>query len=40
MTACDQPGLMLLPEAPLYSLIGTDTLGFLNLPGEFPELFT
>ena len=40
MAGLDQPGLRLLPLGPLYSLISTGSLEFLNRPDEFPELFT
>jgi glucose-6-phosphate isomerase, archaeal len=39
LTARDQVGISLLPARPLYELIGTEFLGFLNRPGEYPELF-
>jgi glucose-6-phosphate isomerase len=34
-----QKGLGLLPVCPLYALIGTESLGFLNRPEDYPELF-
>jgi glucose-6-phosphate isomerase len=40
MAARDQPGLRHLPDCPLYDLIGTGSLGFLNRPGGYPELFS
>jgi glucose-6-phosphate isomerase len=39
MKAPLQKGTGPLPAGPLYNLIGTDALGFLNRPEEFPELF-
>jgi glucose-6-phosphate isomerase len=39
MAARDQPGPRLLPEGPLYDLVGTESLGFLNRPGDYPALF-
>jgi len=39
MAARDQPGLRLLPEGPLYDLVGTESLGFLNRPGDYLALF-
>ena len=35
----DQKGTGSLPARPLYDLIGTDMLGFLNRPEDYPELF-
>ena len=40
MAARGQPGLRHLPPGPLYGLIGTESLRFLNRPGEFPEIFS
>lgn len=40
MHAPDQKGLGSLPVCPLYDLIGTESLGFLNRPEEYPELFS
>jgi glucose-6-phosphate isomerase len=40
MHARDQKGLQSLPERPLYDLIGTESLGFLNRPEEYPDLFS
>ena len=37
--ARDQAGLRFLPDSPLYDLIGSDSLGFLNRPEDYPELF-
>ena len=34
-----QGGLGLLPACPLYALIGTESLGFLNRQEDYPELF-
>jgi glucose-6-phosphate isomerase len=39
MKAPGQKGTGSLPAGPLYDLIGTDTLGFLNRPEDYPELF-
>ena len=39
MHAPDQKGLGSLPARPLYNLIGTESLGFLNRPEEYPEIF-
>jgi glucose-6-phosphate isomerase len=40
MAAGDQTGLAHLPACPLYDLVGTENLGFLNRPEEYPELFS
>jgi glucose-6-phosphate isomerase len=40
MGARDQAGLRHLPSCPLYDLIGTGSLGFLNRPEDYPELFS
>lgn len=40
LVARDQPGIGLLPARPLYELIGTGSLRFLNFPEEYPELFS
>ena len=40
MAARDQEGPKHLPACPLYDLIGTESLGFLNRPEDFPELFS
>jgi glucose-6-phosphate isomerase len=40
MHARDQRGLHALPEGPLYDLVGTESLGFLNRPEGYPELFS
>jgi glucose-6-phosphate isomerase len=40
MAAPEQRGLRLLPASPLYDLIGSESLGFLNRPEEYPELFS
>jgi len=37
--APDQKGLGALPARPLYNLVGTECLGFLNRPEEYPEIF-
>ena len=39
LNASFQEGLGLLPAGPLYSLIGTESFGFLNRPEDYPELF-
>jgi glucose-6-phosphate isomerase len=39
MAAREQVGIDLLPPLSLYGLIGTGSLGFLNFPEEYPELF-
>jgi glucose-6-phosphate isomerase len=38
--ARDQKGLDSLPDRPLYDLIGTESLGFLNHPEDHPGLFS
>ncbi len=38
--ASEQEGTGSLPAAHLYDLIGTESLGFLNRPEEYPELFS
>jgi glucose-6-phosphate isomerase len=38
--AQDQGGLRTLPALPLYDLIGTGALGFLNFPEDHPDLFS
>ena len=38
--ATDQEGLRYLPRRPLYDLVGTDSLGFLNRPEDYPEIFS
>ena len=39
LNASFQEGLGLLPAGPLYSLIGTESFGFLNRPEDYPGLF-
>jgi glucose-6-phosphate isomerase len=38
--ASHQKGLELLPDGTLYGLVGTGSLGFLNRPEDYPELFS
>ena len=38
--ARDQGALRFLPAGPLYGLVGTGSLGFLNHPEEYPDLFS
>jgi len=38
--APEQPGRKFLQADHLYDLIGTDRLGFLNRPEDYPELFS
>jgi glucose-6-phosphate isomerase len=40
LDAPDQRGLGDLPAGPLYDLIGTGSLGFLNRPEDYPWLFS
>ncbi|MGE5831758.1 MAG: glucose-6-phosphate isomerase family protein [Methanomicrobiales archaeon] len=40
LSARDQKGLDFLPRRPLYDLVGTKSLGFLNRPEEYPEIFS
>ena len=40
LAAADQAGIGLLPGSPLYALIGSESLGFLNRPGDYPEIFS
>jgi glucose-6-phosphate isomerase len=40
LEAPDQKGLALLPARTLYDLVGSGSLGFLNRPEEYPELFS
>jgi glucose-6-phosphate isomerase len=40
MDAGEQAAIAILPGGPLYGLIGTVSLGFLNHPGDYPELFS
>jgi glucose-6-phosphate isomerase len=40
MKAPDQKGTGSLPARPLYDLIRTGSLGFLNRPEDYPELFS
>ena len=40
MHAADQKGPGSLPACQLYDLIGTENLGFLNRPEDYPELFS
>lgn len=39
LQAGDQEGVRSLPGGPLYGLIGTASLAFLNRPEDYPELF-
>jgi glucose-6-phosphate isomerase len=39
LAASEQAGMGHLPARPLYDLIGTASLGFLNRPEDYPELF-
>ena len=40
LEARDQEGPGDLPSGPLYGLVGTGSLGFLNRPEDYPELFS
>jgi glucose-6-phosphate isomerase len=40
LAASDQKGPGLLPRGSLYDLIGTESLGFLNRPEDYPELLS
>ncbi|MDD1662869.1 MAG: glucose-6-phosphate isomerase, partial [Methanomicrobiales archaeon] len=40
MKASDQKGTDSLPARPLYDLIGTDSLRFLNRPEDYSLLFS
>ena len=40
MKASEQKGTGSLPARPLYDLIGTNQLAFLNQPEDYPELFS
>ena len=40
LEASGQKGMALLPARPLYDLIGTESLGFLNRPEDYPGLFS
>jgi glucose-6-phosphate isomerase len=39
LDARDEKGLGFLPDRPLYDLIGTESLGFLNHPEDYREIF-
>jgi glucose-6-phosphate isomerase len=40
LSASGQKGLAFLPSRPLYDLVGTESLGFLNRPEDYPEIFS